>query len=258
MDDYRMPMNLKLIDNSLEALPAPTVIARESANTDLTILGLSDQSGSQALRMVGDIRKLLDTLGTTLLISGSSHFEEFDLEINEKRVIEDEEEVVADRIALPELPPVYNDWLAQDLQKIDERNRKALSAFYQQSFVPYFRENRLIIQDMESVINGVINTLRKEWEQYDDKFRRRKSLQKAVNELYYRTKNLLEEVPEYHLTTQKEALEKGIIWYFKQLEVDIMRFPREAKVVIPREELIAAPQDSLSIRWLKLRSRITI
>ena len=92
MDDYRMPMNLKLIDNSLEALPASTVIARESANTDLTILGLSNQSTQQSMRMVGDVRKLLDTLGTTLLISGSSHFEDFDLEVNQRRVVEEEEE----------------------------------------------------------------------------------------------------------------------------------------------------------------------
>jgi amino acid transporter len=257
MDDYRMPMNLKLIDNSLEALPAPAIIARESANTDLTILGLSDQSEQQSLRMVGEVRKLLDTLGTTLLIAASSNFEAFDLEINRKRVVEEESEPIAERIPLPELPPVYNEWLAQDLQKIDERNRKVLTAFYQQSFVPYFQENRIIIQEVESIIKGTLNTLGKEWEQYDDKFRRRKSLQKAVNELHFQTRTLLEEIPEDHLENQKEALKAGIVWYFKRLEVDVMRFPREVKVNIPPEKLKSVSGDTLATRWLKLRSRVT-
>ncbi|WKN43112.1 amino acid permease [Tunicatimonas pelagia] len=255
MDDYRMPMSLKLIDNSLEALPAPTIIARESAAADLTILGLSDRSEQQAVKTVKEVRNLLDTLGTTLLIAASSNFEAFDLQVNRKRTLDEESELLENEHALPELPSVYNEWLAEDLQKIDERNRKVLLAFYQQSFVPYFRENRLIIQSLESTAKGVLNTLAKEWEQYEDTFRRRKSLQKAVNELHFQTRTLLGDIPEDYLKDQKESFDKGIAWYFKQLEVDVMRFPREIKTNIPREKLRVTAGNTLAMRWLKFRLR---
>ena len=255
LDDYRMPMTVKLIDNSLDILPVTELIAQESARTDLTLIGITEQLQQQTERSVMGVDKLLDTLGTTLVIGASSHFDELDLGVNEKRAEVDKIDLIQEIRYLPDLPVVHNDWLAQDLQKVDERNRQVLTTFYEQAFVPYFRENRLIIQELNSLYQAVLYSLQKDWEEYEDRFRRRKALQKATNDLFFQIKALLEAVGEEHLEIQRDALEKGIAWYFKRLSADVIRFPSEAKVTFSPEDLRRQPHDSASVRWFKFRSR---
>ncbi len=47
LDDYRMPMTVKLIDNSLNTGPVTELIAQESARTDLTLIGMADRGSSK-------------------------------------------------------------------------------------------------------------------------------------------------------------------------------------------------------------------
>lgn len=256
LDDYRMPMTVKLIDNSLNSGPVTELIARESARTDLTIIGMADRGQQQTESSVSQVRTLLNALGTSLVIGASSHFDELDLGVNEKRAEVDEVDLTQEIRYLPDLPTVHNEWLAQDLEKIDDRNRQVLITFYEQAFVPYFRENRLILQELVSVYQGVLNGLYKDWEQYDDRFRRRKALQKATNDLYFQARALLDSVRDEHLEVQQAALAKGIAWYFKRLEADVRRFPTEAKVTYLPEDLRPQPRDTTSARWFKFRSRI--
>ena len=256
LEDYRMPMTVKLIDNSLNTGPVTELIARESERTDLTIIGMADQGQQQTESSVSQVRTLLNALGTSLVIGASSHFDELDLGVNEKRAEVDEIDLTQEIRYLPDLPAVHNEWLAQDLEKIDDRNRKVLTTFYEQAFVPYFRENRLIIQELVSVYQGVLNGLHKDWEQYDDRFRRRKALQKATNDLYFQARTLLDAVRDEHLEVQQAALAKGIAWYAKRLEADVRRFPTEAKVSFMPEDLRPQLHDTTLARWFKFRSRI--
>ncbi len=180
------------------------------------------------------MRALLDTLGTSLVIGASSRFDELDLGVNEKRAEVDAIDLAQEIRYLPDLPTVHNDWLAQDLEKIDDRNRQVLTTFYEQAFVPYFRENRLIIQELASVYQGVLNGLHKDWEQYEDRFRRRKALQKAINDLYFQARSLLDSVRDEHLEVQRAALEKALLGTLSDLEADVRRFPTELRYLFAR------------------------
>ncbi len=119
---------------------------------------------------MAQIRALLDKLGTSLVISASSRFEEIDLGVNEKRSELETVDLISEIRHLPALPDVRNDWLAQDITKIDERNRQVLTTFYEQAFVPYFRENRLMAQELGKIYQLVMNPLQRDWEQYDEGF----------------------------------------------------------------------------------------
>ncbi len=256
LDDYRMPMAVKLIDNSLETQSINEMIARESARTDLTILGLTEQKQQQTEQSVAQIRTLLDTLGTSLVIGASSRFEAVDLGVNEKRSELETLDLASEIRHLPALPVVRNAWLAEDLDKIDERNRQVLTTFYQQAFVPYFRENRLVVQELSGIYQSVMNTLQRDWEQYDDRFRRRRALVKSTNDLYFQARALLDKVRTEYLETQRDALTTGIAWYFKRLSADVLRFPTVAAVEVPTTHLRTRSADSTGVRWFKLRNRI--
>ena len=256
LSDYRMPMTIKLIDNTLDALPVTELIERESARTDLTLIGISEQTQQQTERSVIGVRRLLDVLGTSLVIGSSSHFDDLDLGVNERRTEVDDIDLSQEIRHLPALPTVHNDWLAQDLEKVDERNRQVLTTFYEQAFVPYFRENRGVIRELDGLYQAIISGLQKDWEQYDDRFRRRKALHKATNDLYFQTKTLLDSLHDEHLEIQREALEKGIEWYFQRLKADVLRFPTEAKVTLLPDDLRPRSRDSLSVQWFKFWKRI--
>ena len=256
LDDYRMPMTVKLIDNSLETQSVADLIASESARTDLTILGITEQKHQQTERSVAQIRALLDKLGTSLVISASSRFEEIDLGVNEKRSELETVDLISEIRHLPALPNVRNEWLAQDIEKIDERNRQVLTTFYEQAFVPYFRENRLMAQELSGIYQSVMNPLQRDWEQYDESLRRRRALIKATNDLYFQARALLDTVRTEYLETQRDALNAGIAWYFKRLSADVLRFPAGATVEIPAAQLPTRSSDTTGVRWFKLRNRI--
>ncbi len=255
LDDYRMPMTVKLIDNSLETQSITEVIATESARTDLTILGITEQKHQQTGQSVAQIRALLDQLGTSLVISASSRFEEIDLGVNEKRSELETVNLISEIRNLPALPTVRNAWLAQDITKIDERNRQVLTTFYEQAFVPYFRENRLMAQELGKIYQSVMNPLQRDWEQYDEGVRRRRALVKATNDLYFQARALLDVVRTEYLETQRDALNAGIAWYFKRLSADVLRFPTVATVEIPVTQLHTRSSDTTGVRWFKLRNR---
>ena len=256
LDDYRMPMTVKLIDNSLETQSITDLIASESARTDLTILGITEQKHQQTERSVAQIRALLDQLGTSLVISASSRFEEIDLGVNEKRSELETVDLISEIRHLPALPDVRNDWLGQDITKIDERNRQVLTTFYEQAFVPYFRENRLMAQELGKIYQSVMNPLQRDWEQYDEGVRRRRALVKATNDLYFQARTLLDTVRTEYLETQRDALTAGIAWYLKRLSADVLRFPAAATVEIPAEQLHSRSSDTTGVRWFKLRNRL--
>ena len=256
LDDHRMPMTVKLIDNSLETQSITETIAQESARTDLTILGITEQKHQQTERSVAQIRALLDKLGTSLVISASSRFEEIDLGVNEKRSELETVDLISEIRHLPALPDVRNEWLAQDIEKIDERNRQVLTTFYEQAFVPYFRENRLMAQELGSIYQSVMNPLQRDWEQYDESLRRRRALVKATNDLYFQARALLDTVRTEYSETQRDALNAGIAWYFKRLSADVLRFPTVATVEIPAAQLHTRSSDTTGVRWFKLRNRI--
>ena len=256
LDDHRMPMTVKLIDNSLETQSITDTIAQESARTDLTILGITEQKHQQTERSVAQIRALLDKLGTSLVISASSRFEEIDLGVNEKRSELETVDLISEIRHLPALPNVQNEWLAQDIEKIDERNRQVLTTFYEQAFVPYFRENRLMAQELSGIYQSVMNPLQRDWEQYDESLRRRRALVKATNDLYFQARALLDTVRTEYLETQRDALNAGIAWYFKRLSADVLRFPIVATVEIPATQLHTRSYDTTGVRWFKLRNRI--
>ena len=256
LDDHRMPMTVKLIDNSLETQSITDTIAQESARTDLTILGITEQKHQQTERSVAQIRALLDKLGTSLVISASSRFEEIDLGVNEKRSELETVDLISEIRHLPALPNVRNEWLAQDIEKIDERNRQVLTTFYEQAFVPYFRENRLMVQELSKIYQSVMNSLQRDWEQYDESLRRRRALVKATNDLYFQARALLDTVRTEYLETQRDALNAGIAWYFKRLSADVLRFPTVATVEIPAAQLHTRSSDTTGVRWFKLRNRI--
>nr|WKN37867.1 amino acid permease [Tunicatimonas sp. TK19036] len=253
LERYRMNMKVRLIDNSLEQLPYTSVIQRESENTDLTIIGMADPKYRKVERTVEETHTLLQTLGTSLVISAASTFEEINLGLLPTRKTTEETEA---EIPLPDLPVARNSWLTRDLERIDERNRQVLTRFYERTFVPYFQESRRVAQEIEKIHNSVFSNLQRDWEEYEDHFRRARALDKAKNDVAFRVRALLENLRDKQLEQQQEVMSAGIDWYTQRLATDIIRFPQKAAVTYQPEALAPSQADDWKVRWRKRQIRL--
>ena len=78
LEEYRITMEIRVIDNEREQLSEEEWIERESSATDLTLIRLKGVMESNLDTAVERIHRLTGRLGSALIIHGSSQFEELD------------------------------------------------------------------------------------------------------------------------------------------------------------------------------------
>ena len=84
LDQYRVNMELKIIDNSVDNYFKDDIISKESALTDLTIIGLPWEQNQKIESVYDQANTLANHIGTALFINASSTFEEMDLGLKKK------------------------------------------------------------------------------------------------------------------------------------------------------------------------------
>ncbi len=257
LTSYRMPMSMKLIDNSLLQLSLEEHIEKESQQTDLTIIGIPDRQVQQQADTLSEYyQQMLSHLNSVLLIHASSTFEELDLGIQERKK-DQRQEGISRGIRLPLMPTVRNEWLKDDLLKIDTRNQLVLKGFYEKAFLPYYQDNIIVLRELRKMFDSICKGLARDLEEVDEKYRRSKALEKANNELTFRTLALFEKFRDEYLEMQQEALQNGVTWYEERLVADIERFPQKARIAFNSDNLRINSGDRWKIRLLKIYNRFT-
>jgi hypothetical protein len=76
MRTFRIDATIKIIDNTSGNKTSAEIFREESPNADLSIFGIPPIDENNAQEYINNIKKLLDDVGTTLLVNASSYFEE--------------------------------------------------------------------------------------------------------------------------------------------------------------------------------------
>jgi hypothetical protein len=76
MRTFRIDATIKIIDNSDDKKETNEIFREESQTADLSIFGIPPIDEKNAVDYIGNINKLLNDVGTTLLVNASSYFEE--------------------------------------------------------------------------------------------------------------------------------------------------------------------------------------
>ena len=87
VDQLRVNVEIKVINNGVEQKAFYDIIALQSASTDLTILGIPDIKTEKQADFVLNTNQLFETIGSTLLIKASDNFNELELNLNQKTII---------------------------------------------------------------------------------------------------------------------------------------------------------------------------
>jgi hypothetical protein len=80
VDDLRVNVVIKIINNAVEQKAFYTIIAEESATTDLTLVGIPNFKIEQQAEFVLKTNYLFETIGSTLLVKAANNFNVLDLD----------------------------------------------------------------------------------------------------------------------------------------------------------------------------------
>ncbi|WP_020530625.1 amino acid permease [Flexithrix dorotheae] len=255
LDNYRVDMEIKIINNAVDKLPKPEIILNESGNTDLTVIGIQDKHYQKINETIAEINHLINHLGTTLILHASSSFEEYSLGFEkESNLLNLADSFGQEILVLPELQQSKYPVINNEVKKIDTNGQKVLELLFQKTFVPYFQENARLNKELETVTSALFGLLKKAIA-YKDSYRRTRAFYKAKNDFYFRSRKLLESLQNQALEQQREALTNGINWYISRLKSDILRFPKGFNVPFNKEDFMLKKDDPFGLKTLKIRKR---
>ncbi len=255
LNQYRVNMDIRVINNSIEKLSKNEIIWRESSQTDLTIVGIPDKKYQQIEKMYDEVSDLVKKLGTTLLINASGTFEEYSV-IPEEKISKQKSAVDQTDLLLPETNPSKYSVINDEIEKIDKNGMKVLELFYEKSFIPYFSENIILVKELHSLNESVFSELHKLYD-VKEKYRKTKLLLKIRSELYFKAENVLKDFVEEKLATQRDLLLAGIEWYFERLNNDIGKFPKKLTVRFDKIDFAIQKNSSFRLKWFKIRKRVS-
>lgn len=81
VEDLRVSVDIKIINNAVEQKPFYTIIEEESRTTDLTIVGIPNYRIEKQAEFVMKTNHLFESLGSTLLVKAANNFNELDFDI---------------------------------------------------------------------------------------------------------------------------------------------------------------------------------
>jgi amino acid transporter len=251
---YRINLEIKIINNNIDNLQKDEIISRESSGADLTFIGIPDKQYKHIDQIYDEGTYLTQHLGTFLLVNSSSRFESFDLQI--ERTGETALNKPEKEIDLPEIVHSKYSIVNEDIIKIDTNGRKVLDLFFEKTFASVFMELQNLPKELHAALNTVFIQLDK-LKGIKSTYRRRKTIIKIKNDFYFQVNRIFDDMGNKKLIIQKDALENGINWYMERLDKDLERFP--FKIIIPyeKEDLLLKKSDPLRLKWFILRKRLT-
>ncbi len=250
IDQYRIAVEINVVNNSIEKLSPYQLIERESADVDLAIVGLPNRGYEQMGPFVDEINKLLPRLGSTLLINASNQFEEYDLELNDRstEIIKDE------RIELEPFPQFLFPIITEEISRLDAEMSELVNKFFDKTFLPHLLESNDWIQNLNDTIDTTTQNFIKANE-VSDQYRRNKAFFKIKNEFYYKVTSLFEKKRAYKFNELKHLTEKGIQWYLNEINEKVASISNSYRIEHHKLSFQLQKQDSIGMKWYKIRKK---
>ncbi len=84
VEDLRVNVDIKIINNAVEQKTFYNIIEEESKTTNLTIIGIPDYNIEKQAEFVLKTNNLFESIGSTLLVKAAHNFNELDLDLRNK------------------------------------------------------------------------------------------------------------------------------------------------------------------------------
>ena len=251
LSQYRITVTLKVLNNYADQNSRTHIIASESGPTDLTIVGIPDNSYDDLPTTYDYVSDLGLKLGTCLFINAASSFEEYNvISFDEStKLAADSQEWI-----LPDLEVSRYPEIATDIAKIDEYGQIVLKLFIEKTFKAYYRVDENFYKGLNELVTTMSKSLSKA-SSIDQPYKRGEAITKSRRHFIENVRSLLIKYKDNDIELKKEAVKHGIDWYLERLSGDIKKFPKHLRVQYDRDEFDIASKDNFSTRWFKIRKR---
>jgi amino acid transporter len=247
---YRISVDIKVVNNSIDKLSNYQLIQRESSDADLTIVGLPNRHYENMNYFMEEINKLLPSMGSTLLINASDQFEAYDLELDEKiSVIKKDANV-----ELLPIPQFIYPIVTEEINRLDKDTTELVNIFFDKTLLPHFLESVDWFRNLKDAIETTSQNFIKSNE-IDDLFRRNRAFFKIKNEFYYMVTSFFEKKQAYKFSELKHLMDKGLSWYLSELHERIEALPASYRIEHHKASFKINKEDNLPLRRLKLFKR---
>jgi len=252
INQYRIAIEIKVVNNSIEKLSAYQLIERESAESDLTIVGMPNKRYENMDSFMEEINKLLPLIGSTLLINASNQFKEYDLDLDEKITTVEKDK----KIELSSIPQFMYPIVTEEINRLDKDTTELVHQFFKKTLMPHFLESNDWIQNLkESIENTTQNFIKAS--EIDDTFRRNKAFFKIKNEFYFKITSLFEKKQAYKFKELKHLMDKGLEWYMEQLTERVSSVSNKYRIEHHKASFRIMKDDALGAKQFKIYKRFT-
>lgn len=254
LDQYRIDAEIKIINNGIERRSPTEIIQSESAQADLTILGLSEESTSTPTAYIEKMNSFMDNFGSVILIHSSSFFESIDIGIS--RISEPKKDILLKaEESLPALPVARNNVITSNWEKLDKEIIKITSSFCEDSIFQVSEKHQELLSSLQQVAEKEFESLLRAVGDID-KPRFTRLLKKSLNDLLFQINRIADDYSS-EFDESFENIFKDSVGSFKTRISDLIdRQPKELIVHFYEDDFKAQPNESLFLKVFKSRKRI--
>lgn len=252
---FRIDMEVKIINNTIEQLSRKSLIVRESANSELTIIGIPNERYEALEKTYLEMNEIVSQLNNSLLINASDTFEVFNLlesKISERKEIL---KPAVRKMDIPELTISNFPEIASEIKEIDKKGSDMLDTFLRTALQSDLHESFFLSDEIKREIYSSISNL-KQIKTTVQQLRREKILNKVRSEFLRDSQSIFRQFLDQKQDHRKEMLTKGIEIFIENFDELINGLPKKLKVAYMRSDFYGQPGDNWKEKRYKRRKLI--
>ena len=197
VNELRVNVEIKIINNEVEQKAFYDIIAIQSAQTDLTLIGIPNYEIEKQTQFIMSTNHLFETIGSTLMVRASNNFNELSLYLPEEAVTHDSKPM-----EISPLPTIADKIFYENVQAFDNELQATAAKLQQLAF-----------KNITSYYTQFLDDLQDEFERLTGKLAKITSKEEAVplmQAYVLYVKDLSVKLRENKLDILAEVLGKGL------------------------------------------------
>lgn len=254
LSELRVDAKVKVLASPSQAEGFAGVVRAESADADLVVLGLPT-SGRFDPDELNRLDALIAGLGTTLIVRGSSLFEEV-LPVGGRAGLA--EAIERAQASATKMRPLHLPKLAEleePAAQFASRIGTLTDEFYRLGLAPVLGRQQSLLTDVRQLVDRQFEIVRKGLGE-TEVARARKPAGRAQGGFLFQARKLVATFEEEELPSQATTLETRINAFIDALQRVGQQSPKVVRARIKADELVARPEDDAHLRRFKRRRRI--
>lgn len=259
LDNQRMRAVVKVINNNVEQLPEKEIMFAESADTDLSILELPDYSRHDAKTLIEKVGSMTNMLGSCLLISASSFFDEIGLQERKKSVsppkAKQAQSTRPQFDLLPRLAPASKEIITSEIYSIGQTVETLSATHYETGLESILEKQSDFLKGLMSFADRMLSAVEGIIDNETDT-NKQKSLLRLLNDFSFHAQKQILLLTKELIPFERQRLERANKELLAGLQSITYGAPEYLLIKLPATAFTIEKNDRLFAREYKLRKRI--